>query len=136
MTFTCRRCGGEVSPGQGYLETQMHIDAAVCVGILRDWVDKLKAELAELKHPADEPETTDPPDEIWLQWYGDGDGNYLWPDDVDRAGVTFSTYQVWSRDIRYVRARRGRRPRPAAESATGAPNDLRPLDISGGERLE
>ncbi len=71
---------------------------------LQNQIAQLEAELAELKHPADEPETGAPPDELWLQWFGDDEGHYLWPDDVDRAGVTWSSYQVWPRDVRYVRA--------------------------------
>jgi hypothetical protein len=71
---------------------------------LRGRVEKLKDELAELKHPADEPETGAPPDELWLQWYGDDEDNYLWPDDVDQPSATWSRYRVWPRDVRYVRA--------------------------------
>lgn len=71
---------------------------------LRGRVEKLAADLAELKHPADEPQTGEPPDELWLQWYGDDEDNYLWPDDAYRAGVTWSQFRVWRRDVRYVRA--------------------------------
>lgn len=72
--------------------------------VLRDEVERLREELAALKGPADEKEIGGPPDELWLQWHGDDEGNYLWPDDADRAGVTWSRHQVWRHDVRYVRA--------------------------------
>lgn len=80
---------------------------------LRAQVEKLEYELAELKHVADEPQTGEPPDELWLQWYGDDEGNYLWPDDAYRAGVTWSQFRVWRHDVRYVRA--DDRPEEAAD---------------------
>lgn len=84
---------------------------------LRGRVEKLAADLAELKHPADEPQTGEPPDELWLQWYGDDEDNYLWPDDAYRAGVTWSQFRVWRRDVRYVRAEAVETWRPLAGSA-------------------
>ena len=97
-TLGCTVCG---------LKGNSHEYVEDCLFALREEVKSLREELAELKHPADEPETGAPPDELWLQWEGDGDGNYLWPSDVDRACVTWSSHQVWPNDVRYILAEAG-----------------------------
>lgn len=107
QTVTLRRADGtEVEVDAGLTAADYYLMQAEN-GALRDQVEKLAAELAELKSPADEPETGAPPDELWLQWEGDGDGNYLWPSDVDRACVTWSSHQVWPNDVRYILAEAG-----------------------------
>lgn len=70
---------------------------------LRERVAALTAELDNLRHPAERP-SSGPPDEIYLQWYGDDDGRYLWPDDVDEPCATWSAERVWPRDVRYIRS--------------------------------
>lgn len=54
----------------------------------------------ELSNRIAQPE--EPPLRIYLQWYGDGDGN--WPDTDYGRDVTFSTERVYSSDVVYIRA--------------------------------
>ena len=70
---------------------------------LRERVAALTAELDNLRYRAERP-SSGPPEEIYLQWYGDDDGRYLWPDDVDEPCATWSAERIWPRDVRYIRA--------------------------------
>jgi hypothetical protein len=65
-------------------------------------VARLRTQVDELIGRPEYPPTGEPPDEIWLQWYGNGDGDYL--NTGDGPACTWSTDQVFEGDVRYVRS--------------------------------
>lgn len=42
-----------------------------------------------------------PPENLWLQWHGDGSPDELGEIDID--SVTFAPEQIYDNDVRYVR---------------------------------